>query len=91
MPDTDAALERARERGARVQREPYENYGARNATIIDPFGHRWMLSGPVTGAAVPDPARRRRLRLGVDAGRRPRRRLLRSCAGLDIRPGRPIR
>ncbi|AGB21414.1 hypothetical protein Mycsm_00988 [Mycobacterium sp. JS623] len=51
--DTDATLERARERGARVQREPYENYGARNATIIDPFNHRWMLSGPVTGTAVP--------------------------------------
>jgi predicted enzyme related to lactoylglutathione lyase len=51
--DTDATLERARERGARVRREPYENYGARNATIVDPFGHRWMLSGPVTGAAVP--------------------------------------
>jgi uncharacterized glyoxalase superfamily protein PhnB len=53
VPDTDATLERARERGADVQREPYENYGARNATIIDPFGHRWMLSGPVTGAAIP--------------------------------------
>ncbi|RDH77047.1 glyoxalase [Mycolicibacterium moriokaense] len=50
--DTDATLERARERRAVVQREPYENYGARNATIIDPFGHRWMLSGPVTGAAL---------------------------------------
>ncbi|HET7664792.1 MAG TPA: VOC family protein, partial [Mycobacterium sp.] len=34
--DTDATLERAREHGAQVQREPYENYGARNATIIDP-------------------------------------------------------
>ena len=53
VPDTDAALERARERGADVQREPYENYGARSAAIIDPFGHRWMLSGPVTGAATP--------------------------------------
>jgi uncharacterized glyoxalase superfamily protein PhnB len=51
--DTDATLERARERGARVRREPYENYGARNATIVDPFGHRWMLSGPITGAATP--------------------------------------
>ena len=51
--DTDATLERARERGAQVQREAYENYGARNATIVDPSGHRWMLSGPVTGAAVP--------------------------------------
>ena len=36
-----------------VQRETYENHGSRNATIVDPFGHRWMLSGPVTGAAVP--------------------------------------
>ena len=51
--DTDTTLQRARERGAQVQREPYENYGARNATIIDPFGHRWMLSGPATGAAIP--------------------------------------
>ncbi|HEX2284122.1 MAG TPA: VOC family protein, partial [Mycobacterium sp.] len=51
--DTDSTLERARERGAQVQREPYENSGARNATIVDPFGHRWMLSGPITGAATP--------------------------------------
>ncbi|ORW44131.1 glyoxalase [Mycobacterium paraense] len=44
--DTDAALRTARERGAAVERGPYENYGTRTATIIDPFGHRWMLSGP---------------------------------------------
>lgn len=53
VPDTDAVLARARDRGAQVQREPYENYGNRTATIIDPFGHRWMLTGPVSGAAVP--------------------------------------
>lgn len=53
VPDTDTALERARMLGAQVQREPYENYGTRNAAIIDPSGHRWMLSGPVTGAGVP--------------------------------------
>lgn len=51
--DTDAALRRAHERGARVQRDPYEAHGSRTAVIIDPFGHRWMLSGPVTGAGVP--------------------------------------
>jgi len=45
--DTGAALERARSNGAVVQRGVYEGYGSRNATIIDPFGHRWMLSGPV--------------------------------------------
>ena len=36
-----------------MQREPYEDHGSRGAAIIDPFGHRWMLSGPVTGAVVP--------------------------------------
>ena len=50
VPDTDVALQRAREHGADVQGEVYENYGSRNATIIDPFGHRWMLSGPLGGA-----------------------------------------
>lgn len=49
----DRVLELARARGAQVQREPYENYGSRTATIVDPFGHRWMLTGPTTGAAVP--------------------------------------
>ncbi|EHB56326.1 Glyoxalase/bleomycin resistance protein/dioxygenase [Mycolicibacterium rhodesiae JS60] len=51
--DTDSTLGRARDRGATVQREPYENHGTRSAAIVDPFGHRWMLSGPVTGVAVP--------------------------------------
>ena len=45
--DTVAALERARNFGAAVQREIYDGHGSRNATIIDPFGHRWMLSGPM--------------------------------------------
>ena len=47
--DTDAALERARERGADVVMEVQEGYGSRRAAVIDPFGHRWMLSGPVAG------------------------------------------
>jgi uncharacterized glyoxalase superfamily protein PhnB len=47
--ETDAALQRARTSGADVVREIDENYGARSATIVDPFGHRWMLSGPVAG------------------------------------------
>ncbi len=45
--DTDAALTRARSHGARVEREPYQAHGSRSATIRDPFGHRWMISGPV--------------------------------------------
>lgn len=51
--DTDAVLERARSRGAQVQQEAYEDHGARGAAIVDPFGHRWMLSGPLTGSATP--------------------------------------
>ncbi|OBK15233.1 VOC family protein [Mycobacterium asiaticum] len=47
VPSTDAALQRARELGATVARDIYEAHGSRNATIIDPFGHRWMLSGPL--------------------------------------------
>ncbi|CAN5131400.1 VOC family protein [soil metagenome] len=52
VPDTDATLEKARAGGATVEREAYESYGSRNAGIIDPFGHRWMLTGPLSGAAV---------------------------------------
>ncbi len=50
--DTDAALERVRAAGGEVRREPYEDYGARNATVIDPAGHRWMLTGPATPTAA---------------------------------------
>lgn len=53
VPDTDAALAQARRHGAQVQREPYEAHGSRTAVVIDPFGHRWMLTGPVPGAVVP--------------------------------------
>lgn len=56
--DTDATVALARGRGGRVEREPYEEYGTRNATVIDPFGHRWMLAGPMReSAAAPDPIR----------------------------------
>ena len=48
--DTDATLDATRRGGATVQREPYEAHGTRGATIIDPFGHRWMLTGPSTQA-----------------------------------------
>ncbi|MBJ7289991.1 VOC family protein [Williamsia sp.] len=57
--DADRALSAARAGGATVQREPYEGHGSRTAVIIDPFGHRWMLSGPArTPARVVDPVRR---------------------------------
>ena len=51
--DTDVALDRARDAGATVVRDVSEAYGSRGATIVDPFGHRWMLTGPLRGAVVP--------------------------------------
>lgn len=53
VPDADAALEQARRYGAQVQREPYDAYGSRTAVVIDPFGHRWMLTAPLLGVAAP--------------------------------------
>jgi predicted enzyme related to lactoylglutathione lyase len=56
VPDTDDAVRRAADGGATVQREPYEGYGSRTGTIIDPFGHRWMLAGPsLSGASDQSP------------------------------------
>jgi predicted enzyme related to lactoylglutathione lyase len=52
--DADATLARVVERGGRSDREPYDDYGARNAWIVDPFGHRWCLQGPIPGAVEAD-------------------------------------
>ncbi|MBX9749532.1 MAG: VOC family protein [Roseococcus sp.] len=43
--DVDAATARAAEAGAKVTRPPTDEfYGARAASVTDPFGHIWMLS-----------------------------------------------
>lgn len=47
--DPDLVLTRAREAGGRVERWTYESHGQRNATLIDAFGHRWMLAAPLGG------------------------------------------
>ncbi|MDY6808517.1 MAG: VOC family protein, partial [Actinomycetota bacterium] len=59
--DADAAVAAAERGGAAVTREPYEGYGHRTGTIVDPFGHRWMLTGPST---VGSPADANRIRRG---------------------------
>ena len=55
VPDTDDALRRAREAGAQVEREPQDKPYGRMATIRDPYGHRWMLEGPVLAEAASEP------------------------------------
>ncbi|MBA4023537.1 MAG: glyoxalase [Gordonia sp.] len=54
VPDTDSALRSARDGGAEVQREPYDAHGTRTGVMVDPFGHRWMLTGPVSAESVKD-------------------------------------
>ena len=48
--DLDAMTERAASAGATIERPPTDNPYGRGATIVDPFGHRWLL------ATVPTPA-----------------------------------
>ena len=46
-PDVDAVYDRVVAAGARVPAPPKdEAYGARSFTMIDPFGHRWMIQTP---------------------------------------------
>lgn len=45
--DCDATVDRARSAGGRVDREPGDGPPGRIATFWDPFGHRWMVNGPV--------------------------------------------
>lgn len=49
--DIDHTYARAMAEGAEAQRPPADQgHGNRNATIVDPFGHRWMLSQPLDAA-----------------------------------------
>jgi PhnB protein len=43
--DDDAVVKRAAKLGATVLREPKDEFfGDRNATIVDPFGHQWLIA-----------------------------------------------
>ncbi|NLV55756.1 MAG: hypothetical protein GXY13_09115 [Acidimicrobiales bacterium] len=49
--DVDHTYRRAVDAGATVLREPTDQFhGNRNAVILDPWGHRWMLSQPIDAA-----------------------------------------
>jgi len=48
--DVDGTTERARRNGAAVERPPTDQPYGRGSVIVDPFGHRWMLLRPPTGA-----------------------------------------
>jgi uncharacterized glyoxalase superfamily protein PhnB len=44
VPDADAVYAKAIEHGATPGRAVEENYGSRQGTLVDPFGHRWTIS-----------------------------------------------
>lgn len=45
LADVDATVDRAVAAGATLLRAPADQtFGERTATLIDPFGHRWMLA-----------------------------------------------
>lgn len=53
VPDVDVVHARAVDAGATSQREPSdESYGARSATILDPFGHRWMIQTTIATPTI---------------------------------------
>lgn len=57
--DVDGLFARAVAAGATPQREPEDQpHGARHGTLVDPYGHRWMLSQPVEDVSLDDYAAR---------------------------------
>ncbi len=92
VPDVDAAVDRAVQVGAVLERPVYDAPYGRTGVIVDPYGHRWMLQTPAQAAGVHVAPRRHRVPDAPGARRRPRARLLRGGAGLVGRPGpRPRR
>ena len=55
--DVDATYDRAVAAGATSERPPSDQFhGNRNATLRDPFGHRWMLTMPVEEVSLEEMA-----------------------------------
>lgn len=46
--EVDATCERATKLGAKIETQPSNSFwGTRYASLRDPFGHRWILNGPL--------------------------------------------
>lgn len=53
--DVDAMYASAVEQGATGQRAPEDQtHGSRSATIMDPYGHRWMLNQQIASPTIAD-------------------------------------
>ncbi len=49
--DVDGTVRRAADEGAEIERQPEDQPYGRVATLLDPFGHRWMLNQPPRSAS----------------------------------------
>ncbi|HEV7655759.1 MAG TPA: VOC family protein [Mycobacteriales bacterium] len=47
VPDVAETMRRAVDGGGSMPGPMYDAHGSRNATIVDPFGHRWLLHTPL--------------------------------------------
>ncbi|TDE08614.1 VOC family protein [Jiangella asiatica] len=57
--DVDAVVARAVERGARLRREPQDQfYGDRDGFVVDPYGHGWTIATHVEDVPPEELARR---------------------------------
>jgi uncharacterized glyoxalase superfamily protein PhnB len=54
VPDVDAAVQRAEDAGATVDRPAVDTDHGRTGVVVDPYGHRWMLQAP-SAPASPGP------------------------------------
>jgi predicted enzyme related to lactoylglutathione lyase len=54
VPDVADTVRRAVDAGGTLPRPMYDGYGSRNATIVDPFGHRWLLHTPLDALPATD-------------------------------------
>jgi uncharacterized glyoxalase superfamily protein PhnB len=50
VPDVDRTVRTAAAQGATIEREPSDEPYGRVASMVDPFGHRWLLNQPPTTA-----------------------------------------
>jgi uncharacterized glyoxalase superfamily protein PhnB len=55
VPDVDAAVSRAADLGATVERPATDAPYGRTGVVLDPYGHRWMLQAPSAAPAEPRP------------------------------------
>lgn len=66
----DETYRRATALGASGEMGPTNSFwGTRFAVIRDPFGHRWMMNGPLAGDAKPPPAKAAEQKAAGERGR----------------------